>query len=48
VLEEEAIEVERRGDDGVGDEVDGARAVGLSLASAPTGSICLLVFVGAQ
>jgi hypothetical protein len=36
VLEEEAIEVERRGGDSVGDGVDGGRAVGLPLALAPS------------
>jgi hypothetical protein len=36
VLEEEAIEVERRGGDSVGDGVDSGRAVGLPLALAPS------------
>jgi hypothetical protein len=44
VLEEESIGVQQRGVDGVG--VDGGGAVGLLLASVPTGSVCLLGFVG--
>jgi hypothetical protein len=46
VLEEKAIEVERRGGDSVGDGVDGGGAVELPLASTPSVIGRCLGFVG--
>jgi hypothetical protein len=48
MLEEEVIRVQRRDGDGDGVYADGGGVVGLLLASAPTGLLRYLRFVGAQ